>query len=101
MAGRHQHVRVDEDAEHAEAFVELDESHAAHVGGEIVNPVAAIAGLNVGILLLEIQGVVVGIRESLIPLPLRFLVHRADFVPPFEQQTGSAMNGTKFRHPDL
>ena len=81
VAGGHEHVGVDEDAEHAEAFVQLDEAHAAHVGGEIVDPVGAVGSLDAGFFILEVEGEVLGFGEALIPLPLGLFVDGADFVP--------------------
>ena len=80
MAGGHEHVGVDQDAEHAEAFVQLDEAHTTHVGGEIVDPVGAVDRLDAGVFVLEVEGEVLGSGEALIPLPLGFFVDGADFV---------------------
>ena len=32
-----QHVRIDQDRQHAQCLVVLDETHTAHVGGEVVD----------------------------------------------------------------
>jgi hypothetical protein len=42
-------VRIDQHREHAEAFVQLDETHAAHIGREIVDYVAILDRLLAGV----------------------------------------------------
>ena len=37
VARGHEQMGVDEHAQHAQAAVQLDETHAAHVGGEIID----------------------------------------------------------------
>ena len=39
-----EHVGVDQNGEHAERFVVLDEAHATHVGGEVIDFVGAFGG---------------------------------------------------------
>jgi len=80
VACGHEHVGIDQHAEHAEAFVELDEAHSTHVGGEVVDPVSAVDGPDAGVFVFEIEGEVFSLREALIPLPLGLFVDRADFV---------------------
>ena len=80
MAGGHEEVGINEDAEHTEAFVEFDEAHAAHVCGEVVNLVAAVGGLDAGVFEFEVEGEVLGFGEALIPLPLGFFIDGADAV---------------------
>ena len=72
------HVGVDEngaEAFHAEAF---DKTHAAHVGGEIVNLDGAFADAVAIILIADIQAEVFHAGHREIPLIERFLVHGAD-----------------------
>ena len=45
-----QQVGVDQHAEHAERFVVLDEAHAAHVGGQVVDDGSALEGAVAGVL---------------------------------------------------
>ncbi len=40
----HEQMRVNEHADHAEAFVLFDEPHAAHVAGEVDDDVHALGG---------------------------------------------------------
>src|ERR1700750_1163630 len=75
---RLKHVRVDEDREHAQGFVLLDEAHPAHVCGEIVDLRRA-AGSDFAVFLqVEIEADIFDVVESLIPLMKRFNVDRAD-----------------------
>ena len=63
-------------------LVVLDEAHAAHVGGEVVDDVcAAQRGLAV-LLLLQIEAEVLRLGEALIPLVKRFDVDGADVRDP-------------------
>lgn len=80
-------MRVDEHAQHAKSFVELNEAHATHVGGEVVNPISSIGCLDACILFLEIERQVVGFGEALIPLPLGFFIDRTDSVSFFEHRS--------------
>ena len=85
MAGSHQHVRVNQHAQHAEPLVPLDEAHATHVRRQIINPVAAVYRLDAGRLLFQIQHQIFRFGKPLIPLPQRLFVRRADFVPLLKQ----------------
>ena len=44
FTGRHQHVGVDEDGQHAKTLVQLNKSHAAHVCCQVVNRLSAFQG---------------------------------------------------------
>ena len=46
LARRQQQVRVDQHGEHAQGLVVLDEAHAAHVGGEVVDRARALDGVH-------------------------------------------------------
>ena len=78
MASGHEEVRVDENAEHAEALVEFYEAHTAHVCSKVVDGIAAINGLDTGIFELQIKREIFGFRKALIPLPLGFFIHGPD-----------------------
>ena len=110
VAGGHEHVGVDQDAEHAEAFVQLDEAHATHVGGEIVDPVGAIDGLDAGVFVLEVKRQVLRLGEALIPLPLGLFVDGADLVSLLEhgfdevaadESTGAGHEDVGFAHKSI
>ena len=52
--GGHQHVRVDQHRQHAQGLVVLDEAHAAHVGGEVVDVADVLADLDADIKFLKV-----------------------------------------------
>ena len=73
-----QHVRVDQHGEHAQRLVVLDESHAAHVGGEVVDLKRA-AGCDFAIFLeVQVQREILHVVEALVPLTNRLDIHGAD-----------------------
>ena len=80
VAGGHEHVGVDEHAEHAEGFVVFDEAHAAHVGGELEDDVGAFGGLEAVVLVLEVEREVFDVLGDLVPLVERLDVDGADDV---------------------
>ena len=71
-------MSVDEDAEHAEGAIILDETHSAHVSREIVNDTRAFEGAIAGFFFLQIELLVIDAREKLIPFVEGFDVHRTD-----------------------
>ena len=77
VARGHQHVRVDEDGEHAEGLVGLDEPHPAHVGRQVVHPAGAGHRLPAGVEARQVEDHVLGVRRHLVPLVERLLVDRA------------------------
>ena len=65
----------------------LDEAHAAHVRGQVVNLHGALGGLLAVFLEVQIQGQILHIVEALIPFLERFGIHRSKIpVPLFAQQ---------------
>jgi len=80
MPSSHEEVRVDENAEHAEAFVEFNETHATHICSKIVDGVATIHGLDTGVFEFQIEREVLGLGKTLIPLPLGFFIHGSDLL---------------------
>ena len=78
VAGGHEHVGVDEDAEHAEGFVVFDEAHAAHVGGEVVDDFGVFADELAGVDALDVHDEVFDVSVELIPVVEGFLVDGAD-----------------------
>ena len=89
---------IDEDGEHAEPLVELNESHAAHVGGEIVDLVTALHGGEAGGLLLKIHRQILGCRKALTPVRFGLTVHGADMMP-FLQELADKMSADKTAGP--
>ena len=74
---RHAKVGVDQNAQHAQRLVVLDETHAAHVGRQIVNNINAADRVFACRFLAQIQVPILNIREKLIPLIQRFYIDRA------------------------
>ena len=56
----------------------LNEAHAAHIRGKIINFHGAFAGSNAAFLVAEIQTQALHTRQSLIPFGERLLVNRSD-----------------------
>src|SRR5690606_38377085 len=88
VARGQQQVSVDQYGEHAGSLVGLDESHAAHVGGEIVHPRGTFRDIVAGSTLPKITAAVVDVGEQLKPLVQRFDVHGADASVPTSPQVG-------------
>ena len=78
FAGRHEHVRVGQHAQHAEGFVVFDEAHAAHVGGKLEDDVSACGSLEAAVLVLQVEGEVFYAVRYLIPLVEGLDIDRAD-----------------------
>ena len=78
VAGGHEHVGIDEHAEHAEGFVVLDEAHAAHVGREIVNHFGIAADELAGVEALHVHHQIFHIAMELVPVVEGFLIDRTD-----------------------
>ena len=76
--GGHEQVGVDEHAQHAERLVLLDKTHAAHVGGEIVDDGCAVHRAFARGLVLQVEHEVLHAVEALIPALERLYVHTAD-----------------------
>ena len=71
-------MRVDENGAQAFDAETLDETHAAHVGGEIVNFHRAFADALAVVLVAHVQAEVLHAGNVQIPFVKRLLVHRAD-----------------------
>src|SRR5208282_3453952 len=76
--GRLKHMRVDQYREHTKGFVFLDESHATHVGSEIVDVTGALGRRLAVLLLIQIQREILNIREALVPMMQRLDVNGAN-----------------------
>ena len=81
-------MRVDQHGQHAQRLVALDESHAAHIGGELVDRLDAAHRLARTRQLLQIPDHVLGVRVLLIPLVERLDVRHAHAMALREQGTG-------------
>jgi hypothetical protein len=78
LVSRLDHVRVDEDGAQAFHAETLDEAHAAHVGGEVVDFHRAFADAMAVGLDAHVQAEIFHAGHVQIPLVKRLLVHRAD-----------------------
>src|SRR5262249_56043072 len=78
MGGRLKHVGVDEHGEHAQGFVVFDETHAAHVGGQIIDVRRATSRCFAVFLHIEIEGNIFHVIEALIPLIERLYINATD-----------------------
>ena len=76
--GRHQHVGADQHRQHALGLVGLDEAHAAHVGGEVVDHPGALGGGPARLEQGEVAHLVLDARGLLVPLGERLHVDGAD-----------------------
>lgn len=85
---------VDQNAQHAEGLVVLDETHAAHVGGEVVDLGAAVDGLIAMSLVAKVQDQIFGFGKQLIPLAEGFSIDGPDAVP-FFREVGDEMPSMK------
>src|SRR5215207_3710836 len=71
-------MSVDEDRDHAGGPVRLDETHAAHVAGEVVDVCDAADGIPAGLERTEIGDLVVDTFKQLMPLVEGLVVDRAE-----------------------
>ena len=76
---------VDQDAQHAKRFVVFDETHAAHVRGEIVDKVDARDRAFAAFFFAKIELQIFGLGEHLKPFLERFHIDRANFFSLAEQ----------------
>ena len=71
---------IDQDREHAERAVVFDESHAAHVGSEIIDNGGVAERLFAGGFILQINPEIFNLGENLVPFIEWFDVHRAQIL---------------------
>ena len=76
--GGDQHVGADQHRQHALGLVGLDEAHAAHVGGQVVDHPGALGGGPAGLEQGEVAHLVLDARRLLVPLAERLHVDAAD-----------------------
>src|SRR5690349_8332627 len=84
-------MRVDQHADHAQALVVLDEPHAAHVAGEVIDGVHPLDGLERGIAQVQIRNDVFGFRMNLIPLLERLDIDTAHLAVSLVEQFSDQM----------
>ena len=78
IARGHQHMSTGQDGQHAERFVVLNKTHAAHIRRELKDAVHFLGGFKAVFAQLQIQHPVIGVRIFLVPLVERFDIDRAD-----------------------
>src|SRR5208283_3193539 len=86
---------VDQHRKHAKGFVFLDEAHAAHVGGQIVNITRALGGSLTILLVVEIQREIFNVPESLVPMIERLDVNSANTLVALRAQGGHEIAADK------
>src|SRR5271165_2166085 len=69
---------VNQHREHTKSFVLLDESHAAHVGGEIVDITGALGRCFAVLLFIQIQREILNVSVSLVPMRQRLDIDGAN-----------------------
>src|SRR5438046_1101774 len=70
-----QHVRINQHGQHTKSLVVLNEAHAAHIGGEIVNFACALTHGIAVILQVQVQDEVFSLVTNLVPLLQRLDIH--------------------------
>ena len=78
LLGGDQHVGADQHRQHALRLVGLDEPHAAHVGGQVVDHLGVLGRLAAGLEQGQVAHLVLDARRLLVPLLERLHVHGAD-----------------------
>ena len=95
LARGHEQMRVDEHAEHAKGLVELNEPHAAHVGGQVVDLRRAFDGFFARFSFLEVELQVFDAVEPLIPFLEGFEVDRPQIRAALPKQVGDQVSPDK------
>jgi len=93
------HMRIDKDASQALHTESLDEAHAAHVRGQIIDFRRSLANAPTGVLRTTIEAKMFRVGKTLIPFPKRFLIHCADtfealITEIFDQMSADEATGT-------
>jgi hypothetical protein len=78
LVRRHEQMRVDQRRQHACRLVRLDETHPAHVGGEIEDPRGTARGALARRPITKIELKILHVAECLKPFPDRLDVHGPD-----------------------
>jgi hypothetical protein len=78
IQGGLQHMSIDQHGQHAQRLIVLDEAHAAHVGGEVVDFVGTFGRIFAVFLEIQIEGQILDVIEALVPLVERFCVDGSD-----------------------
>jgi hypothetical protein len=91
LSRSHEKMRVDEDREHTERLIVLDESHAAHVCGQVINQGRPFDGLLGGFLFAKIENHIFDIIELLVPSAERLDIDRAKIGVALPPEIGNEM----------
>src|SRR5436190_22600595 len=86
---------IDQDREHAKGFIVLNETHAAHVCGEVVDDFSPNDRLFTGLLLLKIETDIFDIGEDLVPFGSRLNIDGANIFVALPAQIGNQMTANK------
>jgi hypothetical protein len=92
-------MRIDEHTKHAQGLVVLYESHAAHVGRQVVNNLATPNGAVALVMIPKIEDEVFHIVETLVPLVERLFVDCPDSRCAFSTKVGDQMASDESTRP--
>src|SRR5207249_3955160 len=82
---------IDQDREHAERAVVFNESHATHVGSEVIDNGGVSQRLFAGGLILQIELEIFNLGENLVPFIEWFDINRAQILAALFQQVRDQM----------
>src|SRR5207247_1403396 len=68
-------IRINEDRQHAQRLMTLDEAHSSHIGRMVVDPNSSFESLETVFTVGQIELKVFNIREHLMPFANRFDIH--------------------------
>src|SRR5205809_7639103 len=95
LAGAEHQLRVDQHADHAQAFVELDEAHPAHVAGEVVDDIHSLDRVGSFVAQVQIRDDVLSLRMNLVPLGGWLDIDAADVLVSLGEQIADEMPADK------
>ena len=78
LVGGFEHMGVDQGRAHALNAEALDETHAAHIGRQVIDLDRVLHGALAGIAVAEVEAQVFDAGDALVPVAQRLLVHGAD-----------------------
>src|SRR5208282_2367749 len=82
---------INENAEHACRFVQLDKSHSAHVSCEVVYDSSVFGSDAASFTLFQVEGKILNVIKCLIPIRQPFLINRPDILKTFSTQRADKM----------
>src|SRR6266851_5572687 len=91
LARRHQHVRADQDRQHALGLMRFDETHPTHIGGKVEGVAHAPCDRTAGADLHEVGANVFNLRKDLVPLGQGLAVYCANVRMPRSDKVGHQM----------